>query len=150
MSLPLSEYAWERKSVQNGLLRKSNFLISPGRWDKLEIWSEILYSDGSKWPWKKDRGGRMEREKYVIGLDYGTLSGRAVLVSCRDGEIFASAERKYPHGVMETVLPDGDNPAEGRISAAGSGGLYGSTGNPDPGNSPKKRSQSGGYHRAGH
>lgn len=46
-------------------------------------------------------------EKYVIGLDYGTLSGRAVLVSCKDGRTVASAVKDYPHGVMERRLPDG-------------------------------------------
>ena len=46
-------------------------------------------------------------EKYVIGLDYGTLSGRAVMVSCKDGRTIASATKMYPHGVLEEELPDG-------------------------------------------
>jgi L-ribulokinase len=45
--------------------------------------------------------------KYVIGLDYGTESGRAVLVSCSDGTILATAEKKYSHGVIDTYLPGG-------------------------------------------
>ena len=49
----------------------------------------------------------MENDKYVIGMDFGTLSGRAVLARCADGKILASAERKYRHGVMEAFLPDG-------------------------------------------
>lgn len=53
----------------------------------------------------KDKGEDMEN--YVIGMDYGTLSARAVLVRCADGRIMASAERKYRHGVMDTCLPDG-------------------------------------------
>ncbi len=33
----------------------------------------------------------MAKTKYVIGLDYGTLSGRAVLVEAATGEIAAQA-----------------------------------------------------------
>lgn len=46
-------------------------------------------------------------EKYTIGLDYGTLSGRGVLARCSDGEILTSAVKEYPHGVMNQTLPDG-------------------------------------------
>ena len=46
-------------------------------------------------------------EKYTIGLDYGTLSGRGVLARCSDGEILTSAVKEYPHGVMDQTLPDG-------------------------------------------
>lgn len=45
-------------------------------------------------------------DKYTIGLDYGTLSGRGVLVRCRDGEVIFSAEKEYTHGVMDNYLPD--------------------------------------------
>ena len=45
--------------------------------------------------------------KYVIGIDYGTLSGRAVLVDAADGTIVAEAALDYPHGVMDRTLPDG-------------------------------------------
>ena len=31
-------------------------------------------------------------EKTVIGLDFGTLSARAALVSCSDGQVLASSE----------------------------------------------------------
>ncbi len=47
------------------------------------------------------------KEKYTIGLDFGTLSGRGVLVRCRDGEVVSSAVKAYKHGVLETFLPDG-------------------------------------------
>jgi len=46
-------------------------------------------------------------KKYTIGLDYGTLSGRAVLVDISDGTVLASAVYPYPHGVMDSALPDG-------------------------------------------
>lgn len=43
--------------------------------------------------------------KYVIGLDYGTLSGRAVLVKCSDGTVVSSSVKPYKHGVMDRFLP---------------------------------------------
>ena len=45
--------------------------------------------------------------RYVIGIDYGTLSGRASLVDVSDGRTLASAVYDYPHAVMDTALPDG-------------------------------------------
>ena len=48
----------------------------------------------------------MER-KYVIGLDYGTLSGRAIIADCKDGTVLASAVKEYDHGVKSEYLPDG-------------------------------------------
>ncbi len=43
-------------------------------------------------------------EKYSIGLDFGTLSGRAVLVRVSDGAELADAVMNYPHGVMDRIL----------------------------------------------
>ena len=43
----------------------------------------------------------------VIGVDYGTLSGRAVVVRVRDGAELASAVLEYPHAVLDRTLPDG-------------------------------------------
>lgn len=45
--------------------------------------------------------------KYTIGIDFGTLSGRAVLVNVKTGEEIASAVYEYPHGVMDERLPSG-------------------------------------------
>jgi L-ribulokinase len=45
--------------------------------------------------------------KYAIGVDYGTLSGRAVLVEVETGNIIAQAVKEYTHGVMDDYLPDG-------------------------------------------
>lgn len=45
--------------------------------------------------------------KYVIGVDYGTLSGRAVIADAKTGEEKASAVYEYPHAVMDEKLPDG-------------------------------------------
>lgn len=46
-------------------------------------------------------------EKYTIGVDYGTQSGRAVLVNVNSGKEVATAVKVYPHGVMDEYLPDG-------------------------------------------
>ena len=43
-------------------------------------------------------------EKYVIGVDYGTLSGRAIVVRVSDGKELGSGVYEYPHGVMDTHL----------------------------------------------
>lgn len=45
--------------------------------------------------------------KYSIGLDFGTESGRAVLVDVADGRVAAQTSKAYPHGVMDEYLPDG-------------------------------------------
>lgn len=47
------------------------------------------------------------KELYTIGLDYGTLSARAVLVDIGTGEVMAEAVKEYAHGVLDTELPDG-------------------------------------------
>ena len=46
-------------------------------------------------------------KKYSIGVDYGTQSGRAVLVDVSNGEVVAQSTKMYTHGVMEEFLPDG-------------------------------------------
>ena len=40
-------------------------------------------------------------KRYVIGIDFGTLSARAVLVDSTTGRVAASAVADYPHGVIE-------------------------------------------------
>ena len=43
----------------------------------------------------------MREDRYTVGIDFGTLSGRAVVVRVADGEEVGSAVHDYPHGVME-------------------------------------------------
>lgn len=43
-------------------------------------------------------------DKYVIGVDYGTLSGRALVVRVSDGKEMGSAVFEYPNAVMDRVL----------------------------------------------
>jgi L-ribulokinase len=47
----------------------------------------------------------MSREKYTVGVDFGTLSGRAVVVAIDDGRELASAVHDYEHGVLTKTLP---------------------------------------------
>lgn len=46
-------------------------------------------------------------KKYTIGVDYGTQSGRALLVEVATGKELASAVKTYSHLVMDEYLPDG-------------------------------------------
>src|SRR4029079_11852968 len=43
----------------------------------------------------------------VVGVDYGTLSGRAVVVRVADGAELGSAVHEYTHAVLTDALPDG-------------------------------------------
>lgn len=45
--------------------------------------------------------------QYSIGIDFGSLSARAVLMDIAEGGILASCVYPYPHGVLSTALPDG-------------------------------------------
>jgi L-ribulokinase len=47
----------------------------------------------------------MSTEKYTVGVDFGTLSGRALVVRIADGQEMGSAEYVYPHGVITESLP---------------------------------------------
>lgn len=44
-------------------------------------------------------------DRYVVGVDFGTLSGRALVVRVSDGAELGTAVHEYRHGVMDTVLP---------------------------------------------
>jgi len=42
---------------------------------------------------------------YVLGVDYGTLSGRALVVRVSDGAELGSAVHEYANGVIDRILP---------------------------------------------
>ncbi len=46
-------------------------------------------------------------KQYVIGIDFGTLSGRCVLLDTVSGKELAESVLAYPHGVMVEELPSG-------------------------------------------
>lgn len=46
----------------------------------------------------------------VIGIDFGTLSGRALVVRVADGAELGSAVHEYKHGVMDATLPASGRP----------------------------------------
>ena len=54
----------------------------------------------------------MMNKKYTIGVDYGTQSGRALLVEVMTGKEIATAVKVYSHGVMDQYLPDGKKKLE--------------------------------------
>src|ERR1700760_3253423 len=43
-------------------------------------------------------------DAYVIGVDFGTLSARALVVRVRDGAEAGTAVSEYPHGVIDRSL----------------------------------------------
>ncbi len=51
-------------------------------------------------------------KRYAIGVDYGTESGRAVIVDVDNGEELAIHVTPYPHGVIDERLPGSGKPLE--------------------------------------
>ncbi|HZW04483.1 MAG TPA: ribulokinase, partial [Anaerolineaceae bacterium] len=51
----------------------------------------------------------MSDKKYAIGVDFGTESGRAVLVDVSDGQEIATAVHRYANGVIDEKLPGTDH-----------------------------------------
>ena len=49
----------------------------------------------------------MAAHQYVVGVDFGTLSGRALVVRVSDGAELGTAVHEYTHGVLDRRLPDG-------------------------------------------
>lgn len=57
----------------------------------------------------------LQDDRFVIGVDFGTLSGRAVVVRVSDGTELASAELVYPHAVMDIEFTAGTPLAKGEF-----------------------------------
>ncbi|MDP3893018.1 ribulokinase [Nocardioides sp.] len=52
----------------------------------------------------------MSQDQYVVGVDFGTLSGRAVVVRVADGAELGTATHEYAHGVLDRSLPGRPTP----------------------------------------
>jgi L-ribulokinase len=52
----------------------------------------------------------MTTSTYVVGVDFGTLSGRALVVRTEDGAELGSAVHEYAWGAIERTLPASDVP----------------------------------------
>jgi L-ribulokinase len=50
----------------------------------------------------------MSEDRYVVGVDFGSLSGRALVVRVRDGAELGTAEHVYASGAIDTRLPSSD------------------------------------------
>lgn len=46
-------------------------------------------------------------KKYTLGIDFGTLSARSVIIDAQSGTELADSTYEYPHGVMSEALPSG-------------------------------------------
>ncbi len=47
-------------------------------------------------------------QQFVLGVDFGTLSGRALVVRVSDGAEMGSGVFEYPHAVITSALPSDD------------------------------------------
>ena len=47
-------------------------------------------------------------KKYVMGVDFGTLSARCILVDLESGNEISEAVMNYPHAVIDEALPSGE------------------------------------------
>ena len=54
---------------------------------------------------KRTRQSSAKSRRYVIGIDFGTLSGRALLVDVETGREVATAMHEYANGVIDERLP---------------------------------------------
>ena len=52
----------------------------------------------------------MNGPAYALGVDFGTESGRALLLDLRSGAELAVSEVPYPHGVIDRELPSSGAP----------------------------------------
>ncbi|HEY3611829.1 MAG TPA: ribulokinase [Pseudonocardiaceae bacterium] len=54
-----------------------------------------------------DVSAHQNDDQYVVGVDFGTLSGRALVVRVADGAELGTAVHDYAHGVLDEALPAG-------------------------------------------
>ena len=52
------------------------------------------------------------KKRYSIGIDYGSMAGKSVLIDVDTGDEIAVSVFNYPHSVMTECLPDGKTKLE--------------------------------------
>ena len=55
------------------------------------------------------------KKRYVIGMDFGTLSVRCVIADALTGKTVAESVSEYEHGVMDDTFLDG-SPLKSKIA----------------------------------
>jgi L-ribulokinase len=66
-----------------------------------------------------ESSGEQDTDSVVVGVDFGTLSGRALVVRVADGAELGTATHDYPHAVLDDTLPDGTSlPPEWALQVA--------------------------------
>ncbi len=63
-------------------------------------------------------GGTVSERAYALGVDFGTESGRALLLDLDSGAELAVSEVRYEHGVIDRELPGDGRAAAARLGAA--------------------------------
>jgi L-ribulokinase len=67
-----------------------------------------------------NKGGRVGRDDaYVVGVDFGTLSARALVVRVSDGAEAGTAVSEYPHGVIDRELRGRELPPDWALQDPG-------------------------------
>jgi L-ribulokinase len=62
----------------------------------------------------------VDGDDFVVGVDFGTLSARALVVRVRDGAEAGTAVSEYAHGVIERSLPGSSDSAPSGSAPSGS------------------------------
>ena len=89
--------------------------MEPARRKSTEEWCICMHPESNGYghaPVCSVRAGRKKRDTvasmaYVIGMDFGTLSARAVLADTETGHVHARSVSTYASGIMDRFLPDG-------------------------------------------
>src|SRR5512132_798896 len=108
--MPCGEYAgWPARAAERGPARGRSrharcVVDRPGY---RHLLADIFVEGGCMPDPSSPKTSSVSPEACVVGVDFGTLSGRVVVVRVRDGAELGSAVSEYAHGVVDGRLPDG-------------------------------------------